>query len=163
VLVPLYAEPADGALHAVFTRRREDLRRHAGEISFPGGRRDHPGEPLEHTALREAQEEIGLPPEAVQLVGTLPPLRTFVTGYVVYPHVGLIAPGHAWIPSEREVADVMELSLDALAAGYATRPITRRGFTFETDTYLVGEHLVWGVTARIVGELLARLGPPPHR
>ncbi len=162
VLVPLYASSADGALHAVFTKRRDDLRRHAGEISFPGGRRDHSGEPLEQTALREAEEEIGLPPGAVELVGELPPVRTFVTGYVVYPYVGLIEPGHDWTPSPSEVAAIMELPLQALIEGFAIRPMTRRGFTFETDTYVVGEHLIWGVTARIVGELLERLGPPPH-
>jgi 8-oxo-dGTP pyrophosphatase MutT (NUDIX family) len=155
VLVPLFE--ASGELHAVFTRRHEDLRRHAGEIAFPGGRRDHPGEPLHETALREAHEEIGLPPAAVELVGTLAPVRTFVTGYVVFPHVGVIEPGHAWTPSPREVAAVMELPLSALAEGYAMRPMTRRGFTFETDTYVVDDHLVWGVTARILGELLERL------
>src|SRR5512143_3041356 len=100
VLVPLFVK--DGELHAVFTRRRDDLRRHAGEISFPGGRRDHPEEPLPDTALR-AEEEIGLPREAVELLGTLSPVQTFVTGYLVYPHVGAIEPGHAWVPSPGEV------------------------------------------------------------
>jgi 8-oxo-dGTP pyrophosphatase MutT (NUDIX family) len=160
VLVPLF-EGGDGALHAVFTKRREDLRRHPGEISFPGGRRDHPGEPLLTTALRETEEEVGLPPDAVELVGTLAPVRTFATGYVIYPHVGLIEPGRAWVPSPDEVATVMELPLSALADGYALRPMTRRGFTFETPTYVVGEHLIWGATARILGDLLERLGPPP--
>ena len=157
VLVPLF-DAGGGELHAVFTKRREDLRRHPGEISFPGGRRDHPGEPLLATALREAEEEVGLPPDAVELVGTLAPVRTFVTGYVIYPHVGLIEPGRAWVPSPDEVATVMELPLRALADGYALRPMTRRGFTFETPTYVVGEHLIWGATARILGDLLERLG-----
>jgi len=157
VLVPLF-DAGDGELHAVFTKRREDLRRHPGEISFPGGRRDHDGESLLDTALREAHEEVGLPPDAVELVGTLAPVRTFVTGYVIYPHVGLIEPGRAWEPSPHEVATVIELPLRELAEGWALRPITRRGFTFETDTYLVGDHLIWGATARILGELLKRLG-----
>ena len=68
-----------------------DLRRHAGEISFPGGRRDSPDEDLSTTALREAEEEIGLDPGEVELVGALPPIGTFVTGYKVHPFVGLIA------------------------------------------------------------------------
>jgi 8-oxo-dGTP pyrophosphatase MutT (NUDIX family) len=156
VLVPLFV--ADGELHAVFTKRREDLRRHPGEISFPGGRRDHAHEQLHTTALREAEEEIGLAPDAVELVGTLAPVRTFVTGYVIFPHVGLIAPGQAWIPSPDEVALVMELSLSALVAGYAIRPITRRGFTWDTGTYVVDDHFIWGATARILGDLLERLG-----
>lgn len=160
VLVPLYVR--DGELHAVFTKRREDLRRHPGEISFPGGRRDHPDEQLETTALREAEEEIGLAPETVDLLGTLTPVSTFVTGYLIYPHVGLIEP-IAWRPSPNEVELILELPLHALIAGCALRPMTRRGFTFETDTYVVGDHLIWGATARILGDLLKRLGPLAER
>src|SRR3981189_2669538 len=74
VLVPL--DVKDGDLHAVFTGRRDDLRRHAGEISFPGGRPDFPEEDLRVTALREAEEEIGLAREDVELVGALPPVGT---------------------------------------------------------------------------------------
>ena len=157
VLVPLFL--AGDELHAVFTKRRDDLRRHPGEISFPGGRRDHPHEQLHATALREAEEEVGLRPDAVELLGQLAPVRTFVTGYVIFPHVGLIEPGNVWTPSPHEVALVMELPLHALLAGYAVRPMERRGFTFETGTYVVGDHLIWGATARILGDLLARLGP----
>jgi 8-oxo-dGTP pyrophosphatase MutT (NUDIX family) len=155
VLVPLFER--DGDLHAVFTKRRDDLRRHPGEISFPGGRRDHPDETLAQTALREAHEEIGLPGERVELLGTLAPVRTFVTGYVIFPHVGLIEPGREWTLSPDEVALVLELSLPALVRGWAMRPISRRGFTFETDTYVVGDHLIWGATARILGDLLRRI------
>lgn len=160
VLVPLYLR--DEELHAVFTKRRENLRRHPGEISFPGGRRDHPDEELTLTALREAEEEIGLDPSAVELLGALTPVSTFVTDYLIYPHVGLIEP-IAWRPSPNEVELVLELPLHALLAGYAIRPMTRRGFTFETDTYVVGDHLIWGATARILGDLLGRLGPLAER
>ena len=82
VLVPLYLD-GDGELHAVFTRRREDLRRHAGEISFPGGRQDDDESDLRLTALREAEEEIGLPPSSVELVGALQPTPTIATNYAV--------------------------------------------------------------------------------
>jgi 8-oxo-dGTP pyrophosphatase MutT (NUDIX family) len=158
VLVPLFVE--GGELHAVFTKRRDDLRRHPGEISFPGGRRDFPEEPLHHTALREAEEEVGLTPDQVDLVGTLSPVRTFVTGYVIFPHVGLIEPRRGgWVVSEHEVAQVMELPLRALLAGFDQRPVTRRGMTWETDSYVVGDHFIWGATARILGDLLQRLGP----
>src|SRR3954453_14755529 len=90
VLVPVFRR--DGELHAVFTRRRDDLRSHAGEISFPGGRQD-PGEDLRETALREAEEEIGLDRQRVQLVGALAPTPTLVTSYAVYPFVGVIEQG----------------------------------------------------------------------
>ncbi|HSD80260.1 MAG TPA: CoA pyrophosphatase [Solirubrobacteraceae bacterium] len=155
VLVPLFLR--DGALHAVLTKRRDDLRRHAGEISFPGGRQDEDDSDLRLTALREAEEEIGLASDAVELVGALQPTPTIATGYAVYPFVGLIEPGHAWRPSAGEVAAVLELSLDDLRAGRGRRRLLRRGIPFRTDTFVVGEHLVWGATARILGDLLNRI------
>lgn len=157
VLVPLYLDGQ--TLHAVFTKRREDLRRHPGEISFPGGRQDEGEVDLLSTALREAEEEIGLPREAVEVLGALRPTPTRVTGYAVYPFVGAIEPGHAWVPSPREVAQVIELSLSALRAGYAQRRLVRRGIPIRTDTYLVADHLIWGATARILSDLLDRIGP----
>ncbi len=156
VLVPLFLK--DDELHAVFTRRREDLRRHPGEISFPGGRVDAGDEDLRVTALREAEEEIGLPRDAVDLIGALQPTPTVATGYAVYPFVGLIEPGRSWTLSAREVAEVIELSLSALRSGYARRRLVRRGLPIRTDTYLVGEHLIWGATARILADLFDRIG-----
>src|SRR3982750_555623 len=116
VLVPLYLD--SGALHAVFTKRRDDLRKHAGEISFPGGRQDFPDEDLRLTALREAEEEIGLPRDDVELLGALPPTGTFVTGYCIHPFVGAIKPGHEWEMQPNEVEVVLELSLPDLVRGY---------------------------------------------
>jgi 8-oxo-dGTP pyrophosphatase MutT (NUDIX family) len=156
VLVPLFLA-ADGALHAVFTERRADLRSHAGEISFPGGRRDDTDADLLSTALRECHEELGLPPDAVEVVGALRPTPTFVTDYAIYPFVGLIEPGFAWVPHEREVARVLELPLDAVRAGHGKRRLVRRGIPFRTDTYETGGHLIWGATARIVADLLDRI------
>jgi 8-oxo-dGTP pyrophosphatase MutT (NUDIX family) len=155
VLVPLYLE--DGELHAVFTKRREDLRRHAGEISFPGGRQDDDETDLRLTALREAHEEIGLGPEHVEIVGALQPTPTFVTNYSIYPFVGLIEPGHEWQPSATEVAAVLELSLGDLRNGYERQRMLRRGIPFRTDVYVVGDNLIWGATARMLTDLLERL------
>jgi 8-oxo-dGTP pyrophosphatase MutT (NUDIX family) len=156
VLAPLYAD-ASGALHAVFTRRRDDLSRHAGEISFPGGRRDE-GEDLVATALREAHEEIGLEPRDVEVAGALEPTPTFVTGYAIYPFVGVISePEAAWVLSQREVAEVLQLSVQALRDGAGERRLVRKGIPFRTPTYEVGPHLIWGATARIVGDLLKRV------
>ena len=155
VLVPLYEE--NDGLHAVFTRRRDDLRRHAGEISFPGGRQDEPDESLVHTALREAEEEIGLPSDAVEILGALQPTPTLATNYAIYPFVGRIEPGHVWKPSAGEVAEVLELSLDDLRAGYARKRLLRRGVPFRTDVYCVDDNLIWGATARILGDLLDRV------
>jgi 8-oxo-dGTP pyrophosphatase MutT (NUDIX family) len=157
VLIPLYL--ADGNLVAVFTERREDLTKHAGEISFPGGRQDHPDEDLRETALREAEEEIGLSADDVELVGALPPTGTFVTGYKIHPFVGRIEPGHAWTLQETEVAQVLELSLPALASGFESKRLLKKGVPIKMPTYTVDGHFIWGATARIVESLLERLAP----
>ena len=157
VLVPLYVQADD--LHAVFTKRRDDLRRHPGEISFPGGRYEEGEADLRATALREAEEEIGLPPGAVDIVGALQPTPTIATGYAIYPFVGLIEPGRVWTLSTREVAEVLELPLKSLLLGYGRRRLVRRGLPIRTDTYLVGENLIWGATARILADLLDRIAP----
>jgi 8-oxo-dGTP pyrophosphatase MutT (NUDIX family) len=154
VLVPLYID--DGELHAVFTKRRDDLRRHPGEISFPGGRADEGEHDLRQTALREAHEEIGLSPDRVELLGALQPTPTIATGYAVYPFVGMIQAGNIWTPSVTEVAEVIELPLRALHAGYGRRRLVRRGLPIRTDTYVVGDYLIWGATARILADLFDR-------
>jgi 8-oxo-dGTP pyrophosphatase MutT (NUDIX family) len=159
VLVPMHGWPHNPGL--VFTERRSDLRRHAGEISFPGGRRDA-GESLLETALREAQEEIGLARDKVEIAGALPPIGTFVTNYKVHPFVGLIEEGLRFEPNPEEVESVLLASLDDLAAGYERRRLVRRGVPIKTDTYLVLDKLIWGATARILGDLLRHLDRPPR-
>jgi len=155
VLVPLYEDGA-GELRVVLTKRRADLRRHAGEISFPGGRRDPGDASLSDTALREAEEEIGLARADVTLVGALERTSTFVTNYAIHPFVGLLDGTRAWHASELEVDTVLEPSLREVRAGATRTRIERRGIAFETDAYVFADELVWGATARIVEELLAR-------
>jgi 8-oxo-dGTP pyrophosphatase MutT (NUDIX family) len=160
VLVALYLD--DGELHAIFTRRRRDLRSHPGEISFPGGRRDD-GETLAQTALREAEEEIGLARDDVWLLGALTPVATIATNFAVYPFVGMIERGSTWTPSASEVDEVLELRLADVRASRARRRLRHRGIPFRTDVYDIGEELViWGATARIVDDLLARLDTLLH-
>ncbi len=158
VLVPLYLDDA-GELSAVFTRRGGAMRRHAGEISFPGGRRDAEDSDLSATALREAEEEIGLPRADVEMVGALRPTPTLATNYAVYPFVGVVEAGREWRLSAGEVDEVLELRLSDLRAGYDRRRLLLRGVPFRTDVYVVAEQLIWGATARMVGDLLQRVGP----
>ena len=157
VLIPLFlaGEPAEA--HVVLTRRRADLRRHAGEISFPGGRRDAADEDLSVTALREAEEEIGLPRADVRLLGALPSTSTFATGYEIHPFVGEIAGSIAWTLSPSEVDAVLELPLSSVQAGRTRTRLERRGTTFEIDAFSVDDNVIWGATARILEDLLERL------
>lgn len=155
VLLPMFWTDRGPVL--VFTERAADLRKHAGEISFPGGRQD-PGEDLLTTALRESEEEIGLPREQVRLLGALPPLGTFVSNFTIYPFVGEIPAGLGWVLAEREVAQVLEFSLADLQAAHRFERLWSKGVPVRTDTYTVDGHLVWGATARILRTLLDRLG-----
>jgi hypothetical protein len=93
------------------------------------------------------------------VLGALQPTPTIATGYAIYPYVGLIEPGMAWTLSAREVAEVLELDLDDLRAGYGRRRLLRRGLPIRTDTYVVGDDLIWGATARILADLFERLDP----
>ena len=155
VLVPLYREP----LTAVFTERRDDLSRHAGEISFPGGRQDEPDEDLRADRAARGRGGDRPRPADVELVGALPPVGTFVTGYRIFPFVGLIEPGQTWRPQETEVEQVLELPLADLVQGHEMQRLIRKGVPIKTPTYTVDGHFVWGATARIVQSLLERLQP----
>jgi len=157
VLLPLYGWPEDPGL--IFTERRADLRRHAGEVSFPGGRQDDGDGNLATTALREAEEEIGLPIGKVELAGALPPISTFATGYLIHPFVGLI-PNPVELslkPNPTEVETLLAFSLEVLRESYAMRRLIRRGIPFHTPTYEIEGQLIWGATARILGDLLERI------
>ena len=158
VLLALYGWPGEPGV--ILTERRADLRRHAGEISFPGGRQDPGDADLAATALREAQEEIALDPAMVDLQGALQPMSTFITGYRVYPFVGLIPdPLELGLePNPAEVETVLTFSLEVLRGSYEMRRLVRRGVPIRTPTFEVEGHQIWGATARILSDLLDRLG-----
>lgn len=157
VLVPLFEH--DGQLRVVLTRRRADLRRHAGEISFPGGRFDVGDSDLRATALREAEEEVGLTRDRVTLIGALERTSTFVTNYLIHPFVGMFAGERRWELSPLEVDAVLEPTLEQVRCGKTRTCLERRGFQFETDAYVFDGELIWGATARIFDNLFERIGP----
>jgi 8-oxo-dGTP pyrophosphatase MutT (NUDIX family) len=155
VLVPLV--DAGNELRIVLTRRRDDMRSHAGEYSFPGGRRD-PGEPsLAHTALRETHEEVGIEPSAVELIGALQPTATIATSWSLHPFVGVVPQSAAFIAGVDEVAEVLELPLLELLRSRTRRRLSRRDVAFRTAVYPIGERVIWGATARILADLAERI------
>ncbi|MEI6447494.1 MAG: CoA pyrophosphatase [Actinomycetes bacterium] len=156
VLVPLTV--VDDEVRVVFTRRRDDLRRHAGEFSFPGGRRD-PGEAnLIETALRETEEEVGIDRSLIELIGALQPTATIATDFSIHPFVGVVPAGAARVAEPAEVAEVIEVPLGELVASRERRRLTRRDLAFHTTVYPVGDRVIWGATARILDDLVDRLG-----
>lgn len=148
------------ALHLVLTRRRDDLTSHAGQISFPGGRRE-PGETAVAAALRETEEEIGVPATAVTILGHLTPIYIPPSDYEVHPFVGWVNGGERpiFVPEVREVAEILEVPLAHLLDP-STRevgPIPVRGATYTVPYYNVNGHKVWGATAILLSEFLERL------
>ena len=154
VLVAI-TDRVDPGLH--FTLRREDMRSHAGQVAFPGGRLD-PGEDAISAALREAEEEIGLPREAVQLWGTADRYRT-VTNFIVTPVLGLVPPDLALSPHEHEVADLFEAPLS-----FVLDPANQQRMTAEfqgaTRHYYQinwNGRRIWGATAAMIVNLTRRM------
>lgn len=157
VLIPVFER--EGEPGVVLTRRTDTVRRHKGEISFPGGVQDRGDADLLSTALREAQEEIGLDPEAVRVVGELDDIPTFVTGYLVSPFVGIVPQSYPWRPRAEEVAEVLELPVRELARVERLEEWVRGGVTIPMYVYEIGEARIWGATARILWQFLSVVRP----
>lgn len=154
VLVPVLAQEEEPRL--VFTRRSASMSRHAGEISFPGGLSE-PDEPLAATALREAEEELGLAPSEVELAGALPPVHTHVTGVLIVPFVGFLARDPQFTPNQAEIDEVLEFPLRELARAGEERDFEWEGQRFRTFVYDMEGQVIWGATARILWSLIELL------
>lgn len=141
----------------LLTVRREDMRTHAGQIAFPGGRLD-PGEDAIAAALREAQEEVLLGPSSVEVVGAIEPYRT-VTGYVVTPVLGVIPPDLRLTPHEHEVADLFEAPLAFLLdpANQRLQTALLQGRERHYYEILWNGRRIWGATAAMIVNLSRRL------
>lgn len=154
VLIAVTDRPEPGV---ILTQRTDTLRRHAGQVAFPGGRID-PGEDAVTAALREADEEIALPAAAVEIVGTLGRYRTG-SDYEITPVLGVVAPGLPLVPSEAEVASVFEVPLAFLLAPANHRE--GRGLWHGEERRFVEipwqGYRVWGATAGIIVALSRRL------
>jgi 8-oxo-dGTP pyrophosphatase MutT (NUDIX family) len=156
VLVALFEE--DGETRVVLTRRASTLRSHTGEVSFPGGQAD-PGEGLVEAALREAWEEIALPPSSVEVIAALGTLRTISSSALITPFVGVLARRPTLSASPVEVARLFDVSLaELLVDGVHHSEIWQRDdFEIELQFFDLPGDIVWGATARVLTELLSRL------
>jgi 8-oxo-dGTP pyrophosphatase MutT (NUDIX family) len=158
VLVPILSEP-DGDT-VVLTLRHDDLPTHAGQISFPGGKRDARDVDAAATAIRETSEELGVEPAAVEVLGLLDDVPT-PTGFVITPVVARLVGALELRPSLREVAEVLRAPLAELSRPGAFREAGQRVFLGVTYTMLefpLGTRSVWGATARILHQLVEQLG-----
>lgn len=146
VLIALFMHR--GEMHTWLVRRPETMRSHRGQVAFPGGKFDETDPSLLATALREAEEEIGLPPTHVDVLGALDDYPTFATGYRITPYVGWVSQSFDASPNEHEVARLFSAPVH-LFAGPVSGDFPRIGFTHEGE-------FVWGATAAI-GRDLAEL------
>lgn len=164
VLIPIVAVPEPTL---IFTVRTDQLPSHKGQISFPGGSIDPEDDSPEAAALREAEEEIGLDPKAVRILGRFDDFPTYVTGYVVSPVVGWIEETPQLIPNPAEVAEVLHVPISHLVDDIRRDPGFVEGDrTYPTEAWVWNGHIIWGVTARVVRVFLehlaaAGLGPRP--
>jgi mutator protein MutT len=152
VLIPLIRK--NGGWSILFTRRAENLAAHSGQIAFPGGAVE-PGETLERAAVREAEEEVGIPPRAVELIGRLDDVITN-SGFLVAPFAGVIHEPLEYVIQEAEVVEVFEVPLEALldVRNPEVRFVAFRNKRYPAYFYHYGPYEIWGLTGRMLKAFL---------
>ena len=156
VLIPLYVR--ERGLWTLFTKRTEQVEHHKGQISFPGGGKQASDATLWHTAVRETEEEIGVPGPSVKLLGALPRLVT-VTDFEVSPFVGAIPYPVPFAPRAGEVESIIEVPVAYLMDPQVVeeRPVPWKGRQVPTLVFHYRGHAIWGATARILADFLEAL------
>lgn len=152
VLIPIFRDR--GAYRILFTKRSDKVEAHKGQISFPGGRVDEGDASLLDTALRETQEEIGLPRETVEVLGRTDDARTMSSNYVVHPFVGLIPYPYPFTLSSHEVEKLIQVPFSLFFAQEKFVPVHYEGWTYQSVTYTYDDEVIWGATARIMQNLV---------
>jgi 8-oxo-dGTP pyrophosphatase MutT (NUDIX family) len=155
VLIPLYRDR--GRYHIIFIRRTETVKTHKGQISFPGGGRDRADKTLRETALREADEEIGLRPGDIKVLGVLDDEVTTTSNYTVTPFVALIPWPYKFIMEKAEVAEIIDVPLSTLLDKKCLVPAIETldgGVVVDSYEYRCDGHRIWGATARILYKFL---------
>ncbi|PQA89317.1 CoA pyrophosphatase [Hyphococcus luteus] len=161
VLIPLIPRPR--GIHVILTVRASDMPSHAGQISFPGGKTQPEDEDVVATALREAHEEVNIPPEAVDVIGALG-VHKGGLGFSVTPVVGLVAPDAPLQPCPREVGEIFEVPLDFIAdlSNHITEERTLEGVPYKMFAAPYGRYHIWGLTAGILRSFAEILQPEPR-
>ena len=163
VLVPILVLDEDARV--IYTVRKDDLADHAGQISFPGGSIEAGDGSLMETALREAEEEIDLSPELVEVVGELEEMYIPPSNFRVSPFVGLLPPEAEMVLAPDEVEEIFTVSLATLTASETYQKVLwrRDGRDYEVPVFAIGGRNIWGATAAMTAALLARLGWREYR
>lgn len=159
VLVPLFEH--DGHAHVLLTRRRPDLTRHAGQVSFPGGRIE-PGEDARSAALRETEEEIGLDPTRVDVLGQLDETLVLATAFRLTPWVAVVPYPYPYSPQPAEVEAILYVPIAALVRPGVHRAEEREAYgnpRYLVHFYDLPAVTVWGATARVLHQLLTLWSP----
>lgn len=157
VLIPLI-ETNDG-IEVVFTVRSDHLRHHAGQICFPGGRKDPQDRDLQTTALRELDEELGISPQAVEIVGQLPDVPV-ISRFTIRPYIGFVTPPVAFSPEPAEVSDVFCVPLHQLLDHQLHYAYKIERFGMSNLWFIPWHHrMIWGATAAIVRSLAEQVDP----
>jgi 8-oxo-dGTP pyrophosphatase MutT (NUDIX family) len=158
--VTILAYPVAGAPYLVLTRRQEQLRSHGGQISFPGGSLEA-GESPSAAALRELEEELGVPSTALEIAGQLSPIYIFNSNFVVTPVVVLSPETPKFTIQDAEVAELLQTPLATLLspAARGMHLVQRAGATIEAPHLSCGRHQIWGATCMILAEFLSLIAP----
>ena len=162
VLVPIVLAP-EGA-RIIYTLRTGALRDHAGQVSFPGGSLESQDESLLATALREAEEEVDLEPDLVEVIGELEEMYIPPSKFLVRPFVGLLSREAELVLAPEEVEAIFSVSLEELMSPEAFQRVVweRDGRPYEVPVFAAQGHEIWGATAAMTAGLLARLGWKPE-
>lgn len=146
----------DGRLKSIMIERT-DIGKHAGQISFPGGKAEPSDADSIATAIRETMEEIGISVQREDVIGELPPVKVPVSSFEIFPVVAFVDGIGDFKTSESEVKKVLEVDVEDMRKSLGTRPVMVAGKQYEVPSFLCGSSVVWGATAMIVAEMFGAM------
>ncbi len=156
VLIPLML--VNGSCEVLFTKRTASVEHHKGQISFPGGRVEGDDKSWEETALRETEEEIGLPRDKIEILGRINDAVTVVSNFIIHPYVGLVPPEHDFVLNPHEVDSILKVPLRLFFTNLHDQyPVEFEGGFYKTPALVYEGEIIWGATARIMKDFIGML------